>query len=101
MLWEYVHDILPISPKPEFVVLLNAVKRSKPTKAMKETEAELRGHAIFGVKTLGNTVRDTGQLTAKTDYTGFSLDRKTSVTGIVNTEMNSVANELATKLGIK
>jgi chromosome partitioning protein len=101
MLWEYVHDILPISPKPEFVVLLNAVKRSKSTKAMKETEAELRGHAIFGAKTLGNAVRDTGQLTAKTDYTGFSVDRKTSVTGTVKMEINSVANELATKLGIK
>ena len=101
LLWEFVHDILPISPKPDFIVLLNAVKRSKPTKAMVETEAELRGHKIFGVKTLGNSVRDTGQLNAKTDYTGFSVDRKTSGTGKVKGELNNVANELASKLGIK
>lgn len=101
MLWQFVHDILPISPKPEFVVLLNAVRRYKPPKAMIETEAELRGHAIFGAKTLANSIRETGQLNAKTDYTGFSVDRKTSVSGTVKTEIDKVAHELAGKLGIK
>lgn len=101
MLWKFVNEILPLAKKPDFVVLLNAVKRSKPTKDMIDTEAELRGHAIFGVKTLANTVRDTGQLTAKTDYTGFSVDRTTSVRGKVKLEIDAVAVELAAKLGIK
>lgn len=101
MLWEYVNDILPINPKPEFLVVLNAVKKSKPNKAMRETEAELRGHPVFGAKTLANAIRETGQLTAKTDYTGFSVDRKTSATGVVKGELDKLAHELGTKLGFK
>ena len=100
MLWEFVNEILPIHPKPEFVIVING-SRSSPTKAMRETEAELRGHSIFGSKTLGNTVRETGQLTARTDYTGFSGDRRTSVTKRVRGELQKVADELSDKVGLK
>lgn len=100
MLWEFVHEILPLNPKPEFVVLING-SRPKPTKAMIETEAELRGHSIFGSKTLGYTIRDTGQLNARSDYTGFAADRPTSVRSRIQEQLNLVANELAPKIGLK
>ena len=100
MLWDFVHKVLPINPKPAFIVVLNGVKRSNATKAMIETEAELRGHGVFGVLTLANSIRETGQLVAKTNYTGFSVDRKTSVTRVVKQELNRVSAELSAKLGI-
>lgn len=100
MLWKFVHEIMPISPKPEFIILLNSVKRSRPTKSMVETEAELRGHAIFGARTLANTIRDTGQLQAKSDYTGFSVDRKTSISSTVQNEIDQVSVELSAKIGL-
>lgn len=100
MLWEFVHNRMPIHPKPSFVILLNGVERSKPTKAMIETETELRGHAIFGSRTLANSMRETGQLKARSDYTGFNVDRKTSVSTKIRNELDAIASELAKKLGI-
>lgn len=101
MLWEFVNERLPIAPKPEFIILINGLKRSNPGNAALEMEAELRGHAIFGARTLANSVRETAQLKARTDYTGFSVDRRTSVSGSVRTELNKVAEELGSKLGLK
>lgn len=100
MLWEFVHNRMSIHPKPNFFILLNGVERSKPTKAMVETEAELRGHATFGSRTLANSMRETGQLKARSDYTGFSVDRKTSVSGKIRGELDAISDELAKKLGI-
>ncbi len=100
MLWEFVNNRMSINPKPHFVVLLNGVERNKPTKSMVETEAELRGHEIFGSRTLANSMRETGQLKARSDYTGFSVDRKTSVSTAIRNELDAISEELAKKLGI-
>ena len=100
MLWEFVHNRLTLMPKPQFVVVINGAKRSKPTKAMVETENELRGHNVFGSRTLANTMRETAQLKARSDYTGFSLDRKTTISDTVRKEMDKLADELADKLGL-
>lgn len=100
MLWEFVHDKLPVSPKPQFIVIINGAKNSKPTKEMIETEAELRGHSVFGSRTLANTMRETALLKARSDYTGFNLDRKTSITKKITDEIDKISDELAKKLGL-
>ncbi|MDB5725309.1 MAG: hypothetical protein JWQ16_2063 [Novosphingobium sp.] len=100
MLWEFVHNRMAIHPKPSFTILLNGVNRKSPTKSMIETETELRGHSIFGSKTLANTLCETGQLRARSDYTGFNVDRKTSVSTKIRNELDAISNELSKKLGL-
>jgi chromosome partitioning protein len=100
MLWDFVNNKLPVSPKPKFIALINGVKRSKPPKEMIETEAELRGHSVFGSRTLANSMRETAQLKARSDYTGFSVDRKTSIAKKVRDEMDAIVEELSKKLGL-
>ncbi|RYG99731.1 MAG: ParA family protein [Alphaproteobacteria bacterium] len=101
VLWKFVHEIIPITPKPEFIVLLNGLPRSVGGTNVGIVEAELRGHNLFGVKTLANSLRHSGVLEAKADYTGFATDKKVPWSAALMKEVSAVADELAGKLGVK
>lgn len=98
MLWEYVQDILPINPKPEFVIVLNGVPRSA-NKPVNNVMTELRAHAIYGPKTLANVVYESGILRARIDFTGFATDRRVSRSKRLKTEMINLTDELSLKVG--
>lgn len=99
ILSEFVDGVPSISPKPQFIVVLNAMPRS-PTDEAAVVEAELRGHPEFGSRTLANSVPFSGHLKARTDYTGFAADRRGPWTSVLKTELAAVADELAGKLGV-
>ncbi len=101
MLWRFVNVVAPINPKPEFVVLLNGLQRPVDGASMGTVEAELRGHDTFGKRTLSNTLRISGVLEAKPNFTGFAVDRGTSWTSVVWGEVAELAKELSQKLGIR
>ena len=100
MLWEYVHDILPISPKPAFVISLNGVPRQSNSGVV-EVISELRAHQVYGPLTLANVVHESGVLRARTDFTGFATDRRVSRSKLLKAEMTSLASELSSKIGLK
>ncbi len=82
-------------------MVLNAIPRTPVGGAAGAVEAELRSHPIFGTKTLASVIRETGYLKAKTDYTGLATDKGGPWSGTLRRELSAVADELATKLGIK
>jgi chromosome partitioning protein len=101
ILSEFVDHVPSISPKPQFVVVLNAIPRTPVGGGVGAIEAELRSHPVFGARTLANVIRESGYLKAKTDYTGFATDKGGPWSGTLRRELSAVADELATKLGIK
>jgi chromosome partitioning protein len=98
ILSEFVEGVPSISPKPQFIVVLNGIPRSAPIASAIETE--LRGHAVFGAKTLATVIRESGHLRAKIDYTGFATDRGGPWSGVLHREITAVADELAKKIGL-
>ena len=99
LLSEFIESLPTLAPKPQLVVAINGTPR-KATKETSAIEAELRGHATFGVRTLATVIHESGHLRAKTDYTGFATDKRGSWTGILRTEIRTFADELAGKLGL-
>lgn len=92
-------DQLPtIHPKPEIIVLLNAVRA---THHDRQIETELRSHGTFGTAVLVSKLRDSALLAAKSTYTGFATDRGTSGTGRLKREIRALVAELAKALGLK
>lgn len=100
ILSEFVAGVPTISPKPEFIVALNAIPRSNVGADIRAIETELRGHPDFGPKTLSNVIRESGHLRAKTDYTGFAADKRGPWTDVLRRELGEFANEPATKIGL-
>lgn len=101
ILSEFVEGVPSIFPKPQFVVMLNCMPRKATDVMAKTVEAELRGHSVFGVRTLANIIKESGLLRAKTGYTGFATDRRVSWSQALLDQISLVADELATKLGVK
>jgi chromosome partitioning protein len=93
-------DMLPtLSPKPQLLILLNGVGRGGNDKIATSVEAELRAHPKFGPRTFASFVPQSGALRAKTDYTGFAIERRGRWQKQIRAEMAVVAKELAGKLG--
>lgn len=101
VLWKFVHDFIPITPKPEFLIILNGVPRSVGGTQIGLVETELRGHKVYGKRTLASVLRLSGVLQAKADYTGFATDRRVSWTKALRSEIAALSDELSQKLGIK
>lgn len=101
ILREFVEGVSSISPKPQFIVLLNGIPRSGGGADVQAIENELRSHDFFGARTMVKVVPDSSLLRAKTDYTGFATDRGGPWTGVLKKDITAVANELASKLGLK
>jgi chromosome partitioning protein len=100
ILAEFVENLPSLSPKPQFLVVLNGIRRGGKDSVANAVEAELRAHPKFASKTLVNVVPETGVLKAKTDYTGFATDKKGGWSKTVRAEVSLVADELAGKLGL-
>lgn len=101
VLWKFVNDFIPVTPKPEFIVVLNGLPRSVGGKEMGLVEAELRGHEVFGKRTVASVLRLSRVLEAKADYTGFATDRRVSWSKALKSEIVALSDELSQKLGIK
>lgn len=97
MLSEYLDSIPTIHRLRESIIVINGVD-SNP--AADQVISELRAHPIYGPRTLAATVKQTSVLTARQDYTGFAVDRKVSYSETTRRMLASVADELATKLGV-
>jgi len=100
ILAEFVDNLPSISPKPQFVVVLNGIRRGGKDSVANAVEAELRAHPRFASRTLVAVVPESGVLKAKTDYTGFATDKKGGWVKTVRDEVSAVADELAGRLGI-
>lgn len=100
ILAEFIESVPEINPKPQIVVAINGVPRSNPGPEIDAIETELRGHAIFGARTLSRSLRTSGYLSAKPDYTGFAMDQRGPWSDTIKSELRATALELATKLGI-
>jgi chromosome partitioning protein len=100
ILSEFVENLPSLSPKPQFVIVLNGVRRGGKDSVAASVEAELRAHPKFGPRTLANLVPESGVLRAKTDYTGFATDKKVAWSDTLRAEISAVAVELAKRVGI-
>ncbi|MGX9572146.1 ParA family protein [Mesorhizobium sp. f-mel] len=100
ILSEFVDNVPSISPKPQFIVALNGIPRSKSGPEIDKIEAELRGHPTFGSRTMAQVIHESSHLRAKTDYTGFASDRTGPWSSVVRAELNRFADELAKKIGL-
>lgn len=78
-------------------IVMNGVKRSDP---MTATEVEIRGTDYFKDCILANRVYNSGVLAARTDHTGFAIDRKVSHKGKVKEELQAVEAELRGRIGL-
>jgi len=97
LLADFIDSIPSLHPKPKLLVLLNGIPRSNYDKSV---EMELRGHALFGKKTLARFLHQSAILTAKTDYTGFVMDRKVPHRIRLNNEIGALVDELSPLVGI-
>lgn len=100
ILAEFVDQLPSLAPKPQFIVVLNGIRRGGRDSVANAVEAELRAHPKFASRTLVNVVPETGVLKAKTNYTGFATDKKSGWSKTVRAEISLVADELAGKLGL-
>lgn len=100
ILSEFIESLPTLSPKPQLLILLNGITRGGKDKVATSVEAELRAHPKFGPRTLATFVPQSGALKAKTDYTGFATERKGRWQKQIRSEMASIAEELARKLGL-
>ncbi len=100
ILSEFIDNLPTLRPKPQLLILLNGVKRGGKDKVATSVEAELRAHPKFSPRTLANILPETAVLKARTDYTGFSTDRRSAWQAKVKSEVAQVAVELAKKLGL-
>lgn len=99
MLNDFVQSLHTVPKKPEFIIAMNEVPRSKD-KETASIESELRAHSVFGAKTMVAAVKKSSHLRAKTDYTGFATDRRGAWTDVLRKDIATFADELASKLGV-
>jgi chromosome partitioning protein len=91
---------VPITPKPQIVVVLNGIPRRGGGQDVADIEAELRAHPDFGSRILAGVIHDSGLLRARTDYTGFATDRRVAWKNTLRTEIAGIADEIAKRLGL-
>lgn len=97
LLSEFVEGVPAINPKPETIIVLNGIPRKN---YRPDVEDELRAHESYGSQTLANRIYQSRLLAANSDYTGFATDKPVAYRGLLNTEISSVADELAERIGI-
>lgn len=101
ILAEFIENLPTLNPKPQLLIALNGIRRGGRDKVATAVEAELRAHPKFGPRTLTEIVPESGVLKARTDYTGFGTERRVTGRDRIKTEVGAVADELASKLGVK
>ncbi|MHC2619655.1 chromosome partitioning protein [Bradyrhizobium huanghuaihaiense] len=100
ILSEFIDQLPTLSPKPQLLILLNGVSRGGRDAVAASVEAELRAHPRFGPRTLKALMPQSEAFRARTDYTGFAIDRKGRWQKQIGAELTAIANELAGKLGL-
>lgn len=98
MIQEYVAELPTISHAPDFLIIFNDLPNSTTTTA---EESELRSHPTFGPQALVNKIPHSGVLNARSDYTGFAVDRKVKNRYKIGNLLAEAADEIAAKVGIK
>lgn len=78
-------------------IVMNGVGRNDP---MTNTETEIRNTEWFKDRILTNRVYLSGVLTARTDHTGFAIDRKVAHKERLKTELRAVEAELRGRMGL-
>jgi chromosome partitioning protein len=96
LLADLLESMPTIDPKPTLIVQLNGVPRQHYDR---QIENELRAHSKFGSVVLANALHQSSLLEARSDYTGFATDKGVPYKKLLKTEIVSIVNELAPKLG--
>ena len=78
-------------------IIMNGVKRSE---GISGTETEIRSADYFKDCLLANRVYHSGVLAARTDHTGFAIDRKVAHKEQVKSELRAVEAELRGRMGL-
>jgi chromosome partitioning protein len=97
LLADLLEEMPSIQPKPEILVLLNAVHGDANDTRI---EHELRAHNAFGSKVLASKLRFSGILKASGQHTGFATDRKVAHKKRLRNEISALVAELSQALGI-
>jgi chromosome partitioning protein len=97
MIFDYIKQLPTVSDMPELLVLLNDIAREDLNN---EVVSTLRASSDFGPITLVKHIRRSKVLIARSDHTGFAVDRRAPHTSKVSLNLGEVADELAGKLGL-
>ena len=89
---------VPTASTKRQMILLNGVPRQHYDRAV---ENELRAHPTYGSKTLVARLHQSGILTAKATYAGFATDKPVPHRKRLLAEINQIAEELGTTLGLQ
>lgn len=92
ILAQYI-DHLPLVNPPEFLVIMNGVDSH-----ISPVEQEVRAHAVFGPNLMVTRILRTKVLEARTDFTGFGVDRGAPYTHRVRSMLEDASNEIIKKL---
>ena len=97
LLDQFLKEIPSIEPKPKKLILLNGVPRQHYDRSV---EDELRSHSLLGPETLTSRLHHSAKLIAKPDYAGFATDKSGSYKYVFKKEIELVAREIGTELGL-
>lgn len=86
-----------VANKPKLHIVMNGVKRSD---GLTDTEVEIRAADYFKTCILANRVYHSGVLAARTDHTGFAIDRKVPHKEQVKKDLRAVEAELRQRMGM-
>ncbi len=95
LITEYLDGLPDLSSLPEIIVLMNGT-----SPALSREEAQIRSHTKFGPAVMVKTIPQTKVLAARSDYTGFAVDRKVAYSKTTQRILAAVARELLAKIGI-
>ncbi|MNX37508.1 Sporulation initiation inhibitor protein Soj [compost metagenome] len=97
ILYQYVHGMPDIHPKPNFNILLNGIPRQGYDP---KVENSLRAHNVFGPSVLVSRLYHSRILAASADYTGFATDKPVPHRSRIKAEIAKVIDELAVAWGV-
>jgi chromosome partitioning protein len=97
MLTRYVDRLPGMEHVPKTLILLNDLGRDG---ASADVVRQLRGHDDYGPLTLVSDIRHSESLRAKSDYSGFAVDRRRSHVSKLQAMLDAAADEIAEKVGL-
>ena len=99
MLFEFMDYLPTLSTAVKKILLINKAS-SSPSQPELDAENQLRADLILGPLVLLNPVPSSEILKARSDYSGFAVDRGGPYSQVITNELGKVADEIAAKLGI-
>ena len=89
---------LPRAKPPKMIILINQASRDRGPSAV---ERDIRSDKIFGPLTLASRIYKSGYLVAKPNYIGDALDKTGSYHDRLISDLNAVADEIASLLKVR